>query len=640
MEITPHDAIPLLKPVIDLSSSILKVAAQKAWSWAGEATEQIQFKLFGGFSDYLKKSYEQNSFFTSIIFKNEQKRLDDYYIPLTLVNYSNNNELKVSSFPKNIIQEFRKILIVDSAGMGKSTISKFIFLTCVRELFGIPILIELRKLKSKDGILAYIIENLKDFDGEIQRSLLIKLIKEGKFLFIFDGFDEVSESDRQDIISQIQDFITNAPNNYYTITSREEASLAAFPEFQRFTIKPLDRNESYALLRRYDKEKGIAEDLINKIEETKNQSVAEFLTNPLLTSLLYKSYDFKHAIPLKKHIFYRQVFEALFETHDLMKDDYQRKKRTKLDIDQFSEVMRYFCFLSYKDEKYEYTKDELLKYFEKIKSITSQKELTSSDFIYDLTHGVPLLVEEGNYIRWSHRSMQEYFAALWVCFDSKEKQAENLRKLFLGVQRRHKNIILLCADIDPVFFRRTIIRDVIKKLTENFFDSYKNFSNISSDLIEERKALTAGQLPFIFHSTKKQTGSSIENKHEEVRSAVMHAAKEMDLSGFSFSGGPHYVGFINETDTLMLHDKEICGLFSFIKYSVPFTKPPYDLKKSNYGLVLIDDNSDNFTNSEKYFEEVNYLLKNAGCCRFDIKEAQKILKSINEEEEEHQQFGI
>ena len=37
-----------------------------------------------------------------------------------------------------------------------------------------------------------------------------------------------------------------------------------------------------------------------------------------------------------------------------MKEEYQRKKRSGLDIDKFEEFLRYFSFITYKDGKFEY----------------------------------------------------------------------------------------------------------------------------------------------------------------------------------------------------------------------------------------------------------------------------------------------
>lgn len=148
-----------------------------------------------------------------------------------------------------------------------------------------------------------------------------------------------------------------------------------------------------------------------------------------MTSLLFKSFEYRRTIPLRKHIFYRQIFDALFEGHDLTKEAYNRKKHCGLDIDQFSEVLRYFSFITYREDKFNSTKDEILGYLAKAISLSSNKATVPSALLHDLTHGVPLIIKEGHDYRWIHRSMQEYFAALWICRDTVEK-ASILRKMY------------------------------------------------------------------------------------------------------------------------------------------------------------------------------------------------------------------
>ncbi|MFY9261248.1 MAG: NACHT domain-containing protein [Gallionella sp.] len=468
--LTPTE-LALIQPATEIALALLKPIAQKAWKWADGVAESAKFELsFGAFDTHLQNAYKRHSYFTSLVFKNEQKKLLEHYLPLTLLKHPENSAQVIDQFPHELMSAYRRLLIVDTAGMGKSTISKYLFLTCIREKPAIPILIELRKLSDKESVLDFIVKSTSNVAGETSRELIIKLISSGRFLFLFDGYDEISESNRAAVTADIAKFIAEAPDNWYVMTSRDEASLSSFPEFQRFTIKPLDKNEAYQLLRLYDQEARCVEDLIAKLEGGAYANVHEFLTNPLLTSLLFKSFEFKRAVPIRKHIFYRQVFEALFETHDLMKEDYQRGKRSGLDIDQFDELLRYLSFLTYKSGKFSYNKTELLAFIEKTKELTTHKLISASNVIHDLTHSVPLMVEEGNDIRWVHRSMQEYFAAQWVCRDSKEKQKELFIKMYKDL--KHQNLIALCADIDPLTFKRTVLKEIAINLINEYESSY------------------------------------------------------------------------------------------------------------------------------------------------------------------------
>src|SRR5262249_41244255 len=155
--------------------------------------------------------------------------------------------------------------------------------------------------------------------------------------------------------------IAKSGKNHYIMTSRPESALASFSSFAGFQMQPLRITEAFELIRKYDDSGELAEQLISKIQGETLHNIREFLTNPFLVSLLYKSYDYKPTIPFKKHIFYRQVYDSLFESHDLSKDGgYIRPKHSKLDIEDFHRILRSLGFITVKLGKVEYEKDEIL----------------------------------------------------------------------------------------------------------------------------------------------------------------------------------------------------------------------------------------------------------------------------------------
>lgn len=640
------DQLLYVKPAVDIAFMLLKPIAQKVWNWTGDATERAKFEVFGGFNEYLQHSYQQHSYFTSLVFKNEQKKLDDYYLPLTLIKHPDGTSHKISKFPLEIMHAHNRILIVDTAGMGKSTISRFLFLTCIRENVAIPILIDLRKLSKTKTILDFVLEYTTSIGDVPKRELVHQLISAGKFLFIFDGYDEISDDDREAVANGISEFVSKAPENWYAMTSREEGSLSSFPSFQRFTIKPLEKEESYALLRLYDTDSKYADTLIAKLGEAENQNVHEFLTSPLLASLLFKSFEYKRTVPMRKHIFYRQVFEALFETHDLMKQDYQRTKRSGLDIDQFDEFLRYFCFITYRENKSEYTKVELLGYIEKTKKLLANKDINSSDVIHDLTHGVPLMIEEGNYVRWVHKSIQEYFAALWICRDSKGKQEDYLVKMFNDESLRHQNMLVLCADIDQISFRKTIVKALASQMVDEHTSSYQLADEeISLDIIHERKALTTGRCMFATNITHLQEKSSIKNKAPspewlELQTRFMDAmtehCKKIGIKQNAASWSVLGIGSIR-TSSDLLNIPAIQSQFPFIKPIVG-NRNHESLNEvdslKDLLFIPIDDDVNNPINQKEVFAKVTGIVAQHQFWRFDYEEAVKTLDAIRSEEEQ------
>ena len=77
---------------------------------------------------------------------------------------------------------------------------------------------------------------------------------------------------------------------------------------------------TFSLIRKYDNNGEKSERLIERITKDNQLDILkEFLINPMLTSLLYKTFEYKEEISYKKLGFYSQVYEALYNDHDKTK---------------------------------------------------------------------------------------------------------------------------------------------------------------------------------------------------------------------------------------------------------------------------------------------------------------------------------
>lgn len=60
--------------------------------------------------------------------------LQDLYIPLTLVRgYADDADYIIDGLPSELFADHKRIIIRDTAGMGKSTVTKYIFLECINK---------------------------------------------------------------------------------------------------------------------------------------------------------------------------------------------------------------------------------------------------------------------------------------------------------------------------------------------------------------------------------------------------------------------------------------------------------------------------------------------------------------------------
>lgn len=94
-----------------------------------------------------KVTAERYSKITTVAFPREPVSLSSIYVPLTLEDSRSKRSAQVDGFPWELFSNNRKMLIVDVAGMGKSTVSKMIFLKALEEKRFLPVLIDLRRLE-------------------------------------------------------------------------------------------------------------------------------------------------------------------------------------------------------------------------------------------------------------------------------------------------------------------------------------------------------------------------------------------------------------------------------------------------------------------------------------------------------------
>ena len=267
-------------------------------NWGKDESRSIELEEC--LSEYLMRCYAKNNIMTTIVFGRLRKTLEDLYIPLTLEEYRNEDiKWVIDENCYNILDNYSRILIVDMAGMGKSTIVKYFACQGINLNKCIPIVIELRRLEKKQSIPEYIQTQINSLDKNLRIEEIVDILKKGDFVIFFDGYDEIANESKSDVLDAIQEFTGKASNTKIVITSREEDDLNSLGEYKCVNIKPLTEEEAYKLIKKYDNDGKISEKLNKRLKEDSSMKVLnEFLVNPLLVSLLYKTFEYKEEIPL------------------------------------------------------------------------------------------------------------------------------------------------------------------------------------------------------------------------------------------------------------------------------------------------------------------------------------------------------
>lgn len=485
-------AAPVVEPLVDkLVTPLLKKFAKKCHI----AYKDLMIPRAEHFQNYFKRKYEDFSIINTLVFHNSQRKLKEIYVAQSLVKhyYYNYSEItKIDKFPSSLIKKYKKILIKDTAGMGKSTIMKFMFNELIDQGLtdvGIPIFIELNKLNEAHTIFYEIQEELSSLSEKFDNDMLLSFIETGGFIFFLDGFDEISPEGKDKAFEDIKNFISKAgENNYFILTSRPDDKVSGFGDFQGFSIQNLSKEEAYDLLKKYDLSfnKVVSSDLLNELKTGKYDSLDDFLVNPLLVSLLFTAYDYNQIIPLEKHRFYSNVFEAYFEKHDSLKTMKSRIKLSRLNYDGFYRVLRYVGFDCLKYLGVRFTKEQILNSIGRAKAFCGNLYFSESDFLRDMVTSVPLFCKEGNDYKWVHKSLMEYFAANFIFCDAKQQQDTILTAIVKSHSfKKYYNMLDIYYDIDYNGFSKNIILPFCEKFLKYYKNNYKKIG-ISKKLIDRR----------------------------------------------------------------------------------------------------------------------------------------------------------
>ena len=155
--------------------------------------------------------------------------------------------------------------------------------------------------------------------------------------------------------------------NLFVISSRPESALKSFGDFQEFNIDRLKTSEAYELIKKIGNNNSKSLLLIEQLKQESRKELTEFLESPLLISLLYKKFEHRETIPLKKQEFYSEVYEALFQAHDIVKGDrYERDKDSNLSLHEFHKILRGLAYFTALLNQVEFDYNELEKFLKKL----------------------------------------------------------------------------------------------------------------------------------------------------------------------------------------------------------------------------------------------------------------------------------
>ncbi|UBD77516.1 NACHT domain-containing protein [Parabacteroides goldsteinii] len=384
-------------------------------------SDEIKFYTTNRLLEYKTNLYRSLSSVKTILHRNEVL-FKDIYEPIKLISY--NEEV---TNPSELFEHSKNSTIIGEAGIGKSSLIKFIILDLLEKEELLPILIELRNFnKNNVNILEYINNEIFKFEQITDNDIIQnRLLESGRFCIFFDGFDEISKEYKSNIINQISKITNRYTNNKYVITSRPNTEIEYLPQYTNYTISYLDTKQIYNFIKRqfkHSKNKNIADLIIESIKEEQNQTYLHYLKNPLLLSLFILSFDEYAGLPQQLCDFFRNIFETLLYRHNsFSKMGFERKLETGLSKQQIETLLKVFSFISFFDKKYIFNEQ----YFEEKMLLIKERKgynFNTNDIESDLVIAIGILHKDKSMLFFPHKTLHEYFTVLQIAGLSKEQK--------------------------------------------------------------------------------------------------------------------------------------------------------------------------------------------------------------------------
>jgi hypothetical protein len=428
--------------------------------------DEVTYFIDNGIVDYVENIRNKYSKTKTFLYRLETVNFYDVYFPITL-KFRENNNYHVDDI-NDLFNKNNFISIIGNAGSGKSMLLKHVFLKSIMQITNIPIVIELRNLNNYEGTfieyINYIITGKKLAPNT---TILERILHEGHFLFLLDGYDEIYSRNKEKYTHELIDFIDNYSNNYFLIASRPGANVESIPRFDNYIINELTLQQVNEFVVLQLKSCG-DEKLINKIIEVINKPESRdynsFLRSPLLLSMFIFTFNSYPELPKSKNKFYWNVFDTLCTRHDAVTKygGFQHERKTKLQNEELENILKWFSYISLFQGKYSFDEQYLSMTLQKIKE-KNNIECSINDLIDDLTVAISIIIKDGLEYKFPHKSLQEYFAILLI----KDQNEENKRNIYSKIFEEffektfggNHNFWDLCQELDKLAFNKYFLLD-------------------------------------------------------------------------------------------------------------------------------------------------------------------------------------
>lgn len=223
----------------------------------------------------------------------------------------------------------------------------------------------------------------------------------------------MNPSKRSWLDREIKEFVTLYNENRYVLSSRPSEEFIGWNQFIEYEISKMDKVQALALINKLKYDEKVKKRFYKELKGHLYDTHKSFASIPLLLTIMLMTYEAGASIPNNLTDFYNQAFYTLYQRHDASKSGYKRELKAKLTPEEFRNILAYIGLKTFFDGKVDFDRTTLDDIITKY-CLKNNFELKTNDIVYDATHSACMMLQEGVSLKFSHRSFQEYFAAVGI----------------------------------------------------------------------------------------------------------------------------------------------------------------------------------------------------------------------------------
>lgn len=454
----PDKQLEIFAPV----NSTVSKEVESIFSFVVEHTHTSDRKAaLNRYRTYLNRAYEKHSKKKTFLYEmqrdfygffvcNDVKRRE------TVCRSERRNDRKDDRVIANVCvdsfeEERRFIVLSGTGGMGKSMMMTHFMLDTIdrnKETGKVPVFVLLRDYNPAAGdLIDFIFGELKRHDVDLHLSDLVELLQSGKGVILFDGLDEIKSENCRRFYKEMENLADSYPEASYIVSSRPTMNFRGLSHFTVYDLQPFSQEQAVEIVGKLDQ--SVVDPVIQKdfIQDLKCNRFGfdwrermDFLGNPLFLTILLLAYEGNHDIPTERYLFYEQAYEAMAKKHDATKA-LIREFATGLNSREFQNYFGEFCTITYEQEKYDFTPEEISAYFQEVIEANELSAMPEA-FIEDVTGKICLIYKDGGKYYFIHRSFQEYFVAYFFSRQLEQRFDSVLDILTVRDDMDHDSVVL------------------------------------------------------------------------------------------------------------------------------------------------------------------------------------------------------